>query len=508
MKERISMKTNYHVVPIKRSLCRNDLVALFEQARNYFIHRRFFDALQLMQEANTTCNEKFLPAVRLNLALFHHVLGHQAEAESLYEQSSDTPVKLINYHAFCHRYFCYEKCHAAHIGKNEPLQQIFEHNEFNRQITVNEIFFANLTQASKQFKNIFYERLLNDFYFKIGHPQKNFFRNMLVAEVRAYVENFKKSFISTEKNRIGIYVNDIQRHKESALIYDLISVLPEENFVVYLYFDNIFDNKLVQLLPAGITLRHTVNLGILAFNNLIAEDKIFALLDLTGNKMRTRLPAVSMQRKNVLNLDEIFFETPLPLQSEIYFGAPVDCVGRTNNVAVIGDLKYISNVELSQIKNTMSDKNLIFMSFAFCEELFRKNFERRLIECGINRFQILEGIRPFRKYLEFLASVSAAVVTSGASVAELSEVLFVDTPVILLSPNPILKQIATAKSLNHMRSVFVENLRGRLKNISSDTNCKYIFDEELRLQYRHDEATFEVNMSCNGDLLVFAEPVR
>ena len=501
------MNTNYHVVPIKESPYKNDLTGLFERARNYFIHRKFFDALQLMREANTICSEKFLPAVRSNLALLYHVLGYQAEAESLYERSADIPVKLINYHAFCHRYFCYEKCHVSHINENESLGQIFEHNEFNRQITVKGFDSSNLTQASEQCKDIFFERLLNDFYFKIGRPQRNFFRNMLVTEVLTYVKNHPKNFISSEKNRIGIYVNDIQRHKESALIYDLISVLLEENFIVYLYFDNIFDNKLVRLLPAGITVRHTVNLGILAFNNLIAEDKIFALFDLTCNKMRTRLPAVSMLRKNILNLDEIFFETPLLLQSEIYFGAAVNCVRRTNVVAVIGDLRYISNSELLQLKDIISDKNLIFMSFAFCEELYRKNFERRLVECGINpiRCQVVAGILPFSKYLEFLASVSGVVVTSGASVAELSEVLFVKTPIILLSQNPILKQLANVENQNHMRANFVENLRNRLENISSDTNCKYIFDEELHLQYRHNETTFEVNMSCNGDLLVFAE---
>ncbi len=501
------MVMKYHVVPIRESPYKKDLASLFEQARNYFIHRKFFDALQLMQEASHICSEKFLPAVSLNLALLYHVLGHQAEAESFYEQLADTPIKLINHHAFCHRYFCYEKCHVSTIKDNDPLRKIWDHNEFNRQITVNGFDSENLIQASKQCDDIFRERILNDFYFKMGLPQRNFFRDMLVTEVVAYVENLPKNFISSEKNRIGIYVNDIQRHKESALIYDLISILQEENYSVYLYFDNIFDNKLVRLLPAGITVRHIVNLGILAFNNLIAEDKIFALLDLTCNKMRTRLPAVSMLGKNILSLDEIFVETPLPLQSEIYFGEEVHCIRRKKDVAVIGDLRYISNTELLQIKDTMFDKNLIFMSFAFCEKLYRKNFELRLLECGINpvRCKVVAGILPFIKYLEFLASVSEVVITSSVSVAELSEVLFVRTPILLLSQNPILKQLVSVESHSQRRANFVENLRSRLKNISSDTNCKYIFDEELRLQYQNKETTFEVNMSCNGDLLVFAE---
>ena len=497
------MNTNYHIVPIRKLSCRNNFADLFARARNCFINRKFFEALKIMQDIGSTCSEKFLSAIRLNLALFNHVLGHQAEAELLYEQSVDTPIKLTNYHAFCHRYFCYERCYVTHIDENEPLQKIFAHNEFNRQITVNGFIPENF-HFSKQCEDIFRERLLNDFYFKVGLPQQNFFRDMLVSEVMTVAENLPKNFIPAEKNRIGIYVNDIQRHKESAFIYDLIAILLEEKFSVYLYFDNIFDNKLVQLLPAEITVQHTVNLGILAFNNLLAEDKIFALLDLSCNRMRTRLPPVSMWRKNFLSLDEIFFETPLLLQSEIYFGTGVNCVARTNDIAIIGDFRYISDEELSQIKGLMSEKNLIFMSFAFCEELFRKNFLQRLIKCGIDCCKLIDGIRPFKKYMEFLASVSAVVVTSGTSVAELSEVLFVKTPVILLSQNSILRQIADAPSRN-LRADFVENLRRRLKNISSETNCKYIYDEDFCIQYQNDEATFDVNMSCNGDLLVFAE---
>ena len=515
------MQDYYKLVPLKSLSHQNYLENLFENARYCFINRKFFEALQFMEEAQSICPKKFLPAVYLNMALFHHILGHQDVAEQLYSLLDDTTAKLINYAAFCHRYFLYSKFHCATIAENDPLKPIYLHNELNFRLTT-----EGITATQKQFsKNIFAERLWNDFYAKTNLPQENFFRDRLADEVTCAVEKLNKNFLPAIKNHVGIYVNDIQRHKDTAFIYDIIAILQELGYTVYVYFDNLFANKLVHILPKEIILRNVVNLGILGFNNLIANDGIFALLDLTGNKLRTRLTAFSARKKELLSLEDILLETPLCIQSEIYFGETISRSENTNDVVIIGDLKFISDDEISCVKEIAQSRKMIFMSFAFCEEVCRKNFKRRLIKFGIDfsHCKVMAGVLPFKNYLSFLASASMIIVTSSATLAEFSEVIFVNAPVILLSQNPLLCKMGKAvglkrnglamtsssacnrNNLKKMRVAFSENLRKHLKAISSQYICEYLFDKELRLQYQNGNFVAEVNMSCNGDLIIFSE---
>ena len=511
----IFMQEAYKIVPLKKIPIRNHIEKLFERARQCFINKKFSEAIPLMQEAQRICPRENLSTVLLNLALFHHLLGHQSEAESLYEQLDDTPAKLINYLAFCHRYFLYSKFQGGNVIENNPLQPICRHNEWNYHLATDGI----AATPKQEIKNIFEERVLNDFYFKIGRPQEYFFRNQLADEATAVAENLPHKIFSPAQNRVGIYVNDIQRHKDTAFVYDVIEILQTLGYTVYIYFDNIFENKLVHLLPKGIILRKVINYGILGFNNLVVEDQVFALLDLTGNRLRTRLTSLSVQEKKVLSLDKIFLETPLLLRSEIYFGDPIPQFENNDSVAIIGDLKYLSDEELSYIGKTMPDLNLIFMSFAFCEKVCQKIFEQRLVKCGMNlsHCKLISGILPFKNYLGFLKSVSAVIITSTVTAAEFSEVIFVGTPWVMISQNPLLRKIEKAivtgksstscdqRSLKKMRSNFAENLKRHMNHIPANPGCEYLFNEELHIQYQNGAFISEVNMSCNGDLLIFSD---
>lgn len=513
---------NYYVIaPLKNMPSRNRLESLFNKARHCFVHRRFSEALQLMEEARTICPEKWLSVVRLNIALFHHVLGHQEAAEHFYNLADDTVTKLINYAAFCHRYFLYSKFHDGAVADDDSLQSIYRHNKLNFRLATEGIVAVQRGRS----ENIFDERLRNDFCSKAGYPQENFFRNKLTSEVTAAAEKFPKNFLPAVKNRVGIYVNDIQRHKETAFVYDLIDILHELGYTVYVYFDNLFENKLVRLLQKEIILRNVVNLGILGFNNLVANDRVSVLLDLTGNKLRTRLTDFSWREKHSLSLDDLFADTPLCLQSEIYFGEPVTRSKNIGGLVIIGDLKYISDEEISCINAAESHKDLVFMSFAFCEDVCRRNFERRLDALGMNlsRCKVIAGVLPFKKYLDVLTSASAVAVTSGTNATEFSEVIFTNVPVMLLSRNPLLREIGkhvglkdvgaamtsstvrVQDGLREMRDAFIQNLRSRLENATVPFVCEYLFDEELRLQYQNGDFSAEVNMSCNGDLLIFSE---
>lgn len=493
------MESSYKIAPLKGLLHKSHLENLFESAKRCFIQKKFLEALNLMEDARKISPPEYLYPATLNMALFHHILGHKDEAERLYDSLEDTPAKLVNYLAFCHRYFSYSKFRGGNVSEHDPLYSVYKHNELNFTMTRKGILIVQ----NPNIDNIFAERLWNDFFAKTDRPMQHFFRDQLDHDVTTFTTGLPSKFIEPIKNRVGIYVNDIQRHKDTAFVYDVIDILHSFDYTVYLYFDNIFMNKLAHILPQQIIFRDVVHLGILGFNNLVAHDRISALIDLTGNKLRTRLTAFGDNCEKLLYLDEILSETPFYMQSEIYFGIERQRVEKSNDIVVIGDLKYISDNELSSIKEIGRNRNLIFMSFAFCEEVCRKNFELRLMNLGMDfsRCRIMTCVLPFKNYLQFLASTSAVIVTSSTNLAELSEAIFAGVSVISTS-----KKFAFSDDVKMLRADFAENLKHHLENIALKPACTYNFSEELRLQYRRSENfAAEINMSCNGDLLVFSE---
>lgn len=485
----------YRAESLRQYQSGGNLEELFDGARYCFVHRNFSEALALMNEAEKICPGKYMSSVILNMALFHHLLGHKDEAKQLYASLNDTTAKMINYMAFCHRYFMYSEFHGIPVSDSDLLAQIYRHNEMNFNLAVN--MYCGQRRRST---NIFDERVLNDYYFKAGLPSENIFRDKLSAEISEIYAGIPHRDLSTLKNRIGIYVNDIQRHREVAYIYDLAEILQYLGYTVYVYFDNIFTNKLANLLPEGIIFRSTVNLGILGFNNITANDRISALIDMTGNKLRTRITALAENRDKLIMFDEIFRETPFCLQSEIYFGAKDFSRDKNDFVALIGDTRYVSDEEILQIKSAYHNRKIIFMSFAFCEEFFRKNFERRLDRSGMNLSlcKIIPGIIPFSEYMKFLASSSALTVTTGVTAAEFSEAVFSDTKTELFTHNPFLHRMGT-------RAAFAENLQNRLQNIPATSASEYISDDEIRVIYTNGDYSAEVNMTCGGDLVIFSE---
>ena len=469
-----------------------DLEGLFCQARCCFVHRKFSEALALMTEAEKICPEKYM-------ALFHHLLGHKHEAKQLYDSLDNTTAKMINYLAFCHRYFMYSEFQGLTLSASDPLAHIYRHNDMNFSLAITSFPIRPRRRST----NIFDERVLNDYYFRAGLPSENTFRGKLSAEISEISAGVPHRFLHPVKNRIGIYINDIQRHKDAAYIYDLTEILQSLGYSVYVYFDNIFTNKLANLLPEGIIFRSTVHLGILGFNNITANDRISALIDMTGNKLRTRITALAENRDRLIAFDEVFRETPFCLQSGIYFGGISAGHEKEDFAAVIGDMRYISDEEISHIKSAYHDRTIIFMSFAFCEELFRKSFENRLTRSGMNLSlcKIIPGIIPFSEYMKFLASASAVIVISGASAAEFSEAVFSGAKTELTVQNPLLRRIGT-------RAAFAANLRKHLQSIPKVPAREYIHDDELRVVYRNGGYTAEVNMTCSGDLVIFSELKR
>ena len=65
--------------------------------------------------------------------------------------------------------------------------------------------------------------------------------------------------MSNEKKKIGIFVTDIQRHKDSAMIFELVDCL-KNYFEIVIYFNNIFANKLAKHFEDICTVRYVISL--------------------------------------------------------------------------------------------------------------------------------------------------------------------------------------------------------------------------------------------------------
>ena len=195
----------YTAEPLRRYRYSGTLERLFDEARYCFVHRKFFEALELMKDAEKICPEKYMSSVILNMSLFHHLLGHKDEAGQLYALLSDTTVKTINYMAFCHRYFSYSTFYGIPVSDSDPLTQIYRHNEMNFSLAVH--MYSELHRGQRlRSTNIFDERVLNDYYFKAGLPSSNIFKDKLSAEISEIFADIPHKNLSTTKDRIGIYV--------------------------------------------------------------------------------------------------------------------------------------------------------------------------------------------------------------------------------------------------------------------------------------------------------------
>lgn len=455
--------------------------------------RRNFKGVADALERKKTVDDLFL----INKALTSHLLGNYDVANEYYEKIKNDDMGFVNYLASCHRYFDYKK-----IGKIEPsgnrYQLAIQNNYFNYFASTNGI--EDIDKKNIQL-TIYTERILNDLYTKIGRPLQHAQNDILKSQYLQTVEIQKKKEVSNEKKKIGIFVTDIQRHKDSAMIFELVDCL-KNYFEIVIYFNNIFANKLAKHFEDICTVRYVISLYYEEINNLIYNDNIDVLIDMGELGLRNNNIALCLI-KNSIPLHKLLSLYPILLETDSYY-PPESAVEKENFTCVIGDFRCLTDKELTHI-NSQIEGTIEFESHSLDEPVFMKNFERRLVYLGydMNRIKLQPGILPFSKYMDHIRRCKSVVITSGTSYAELSEVLKSHVRIESISENSLIKK---AYDVYHRDKDSNEsNLKQGLIQYLDKCGVSELYkikNKKSRIAYFEGGKELIISNTCNGDIVL------
>ena len=489
---------------------------LLNRAKELFLRRKFEEAIKVLEEALLVDDGRYQQAINTNLACLYHVTGDFVKAEQGYEQIDRTIMREINYEAFCHKYFMYSHVSTNDIKDSIPLYPLYKHNRINYLMSTQGYEGMN----AYQIENIYDEQLVNDVRVRMGTKIDTRFNDELKSELQG--KSICQEYHFVQNKRIGIFVTDVQRHKDAAIIYELVDVLSKD-YEVYIYFNNIFKNKLIKQFEERAIVRHVINCSFYELIEIIRQDEINALVDLAEYGLRNCNLAISYLADYVIPISQVLKETPLVLQSQYYYPQVMEKED-SGVLLIIGDLKCITEKELLYIKRYERDYHLVFESHAFDEEMYQELFEKKLIQLGYDRkhTEVIKGILPFQKYCNFLSSAKAVLIANGASHVEVSEAMACNVPILVLSENPVIRKMSTIYQLDQAddtnsivhcpekkysdslieqgRKAFVSNLLQSIEK--TEKHGFYCKEHDFVISYEEGRS-YCFNNTCNGDIIVF-----
>lgn len=485
---------------------RTDLV------KEHFLRRDFVN-VETELEKGEIDNERYTKdALEINRALVNHILGKYDMADSIYKELLNNEMCYINYLACCHRYFDYKKV----VQNNEnripyKYQLAYDNNHFNYLIATTGIEILKNCDIPS---SIFTEQIINDLYVKIGKDMLHEQNDIIKEQYLKSVDILEKKFIINIKKKVGIFVTDIQRHKDAAIIYELVECL-KDKFEIVIYFNNIFANKLAKCFEEICEVRHVINLYFEEINNLIFDDEIDVLIDLAEYGLRNNNIALSLIQ-NCIPLHELLNMFPILLHTNNYYTGELSEV-KEDCTCVIGDMRCLSDDELMSIKEQIVGK-ILFESHSLDEEVFKKNFEKRLINLGfdMNRVDILAGILPFSKYMKFLSSCRNVIISSGASYVELSEAIKSKANIGIMSANRLIKKTYDLYYLDQNNEITNMDCIVKQDEILKKKLCQYILaysssklykvrNRKSRIAYFEQDKEICISNTCNGDIVLLGE---
>ena len=211
-----------------------------------FIRRDFTNAAAQLEKEKNDSEELII-----NKALVNHILGNYDEANVYYEKLKNNEMRDVNYLACCHRYFDYKKLDKS-FGTGGQYKSALENNYFNYLVATNGI---DVIKKMDMQHSIYTEQIVNDLYSKIGKSMLHEQNDILKIQYLNSVEIQERKIVNNEKKKIGIFVTDIQRHKDSAMIFELVECL-KDYFEIVIYFNNIFANKLAKWFESICTVKY------------------------------------------------------------------------------------------------------------------------------------------------------------------------------------------------------------------------------------------------------------
>lgn len=467
--------------------------------KEFFIRRNFTRVADELEKEKKDREE----AIFINKALVNHILGNYDEAKVYYEKLKKNEIGHVNYLAFCHRYFDYRKLDKSFFIGSQ-YKSALDNNFFNYLVATNGI--DGIKKMNMQ-HSIFTEQIVNDLYSKIGKDMLYEQNDILKTQYLKTVEVQEKKLVQNEKKKIGIFVTDIQRHKDSAIIFELVECLKEQ-FEIVIYFNNIFTNKLVRRFEKNCTIRYVINLYYEEINNIIYDDEIDILIDLAEFGLRNNNIALSMV-KNCIMLHDLLYSFPIVLSTNSYYSFEYP-KKKENITCVIGDMRCLSDEELMNI-NKKINGNIIFESHSLDESVFKVYFEKKLNSLGfnMNRIELLPGILPFSRYMSYIASCKNVVITSGTSYVELSEVMKSHTKICLMSGNPLIRKTYENYCENEsLIDLTGEIIKKRLIKFINEYGCSELYkikNKKSRIAYIEQDKEIIISNTCNGDIILLGE---
>lgn len=472
-----------------------------ERARIQFLNKDFEGMIKTLEPVLPATNhsEAYKRACTTNLAMAYHVKGYHDEALRLYDKCDASIMKQINFYAYCHRYFEYTK--IQDVPYNGKLMDIFEHNRLN--------YILNTSGADEALSfwhdrktNIFDEQIFNEI--KVHRGLEIDISNVNRTERKYlqgcdYFEIDKRISFGT-KLKIGIFVTDLQRHKNSAVLYQLVDELSAK-YDIIIYFDNIFRNKLIKSFEKRCKIRYVVNLGYKEVNNLLTEDEISILIDTSEYGLRNNSISLCLLENRRILLSQLMKASPFLIKSCEYF-PQIKNNANGNVTLILGDLRYITDSDLNYLMEYSYKNKIVFESHALDEPVFMVNFHNKLEEKGFNmqNTELKQGILPFISYMQYISSVHEIVLIQGATIAEISEAVQSGVPYRVL---PDTDNTNRAFIQENMLVGVIDKYIESLKNFSV-----FKVKSDLKLLYYEYGRYYCINCTCNGDLLIFDDAVE
>ncbi len=478
-------------------------------ARIRFLRRDFEGMIEVLKDVLHTdpCSGQYRNACITNLAMAYHVRGYYEEAKELYGCCDNTVLGLINYYAFCHRYFEYKNI-DFNVKRTKKLQEILNHNRLNYILNTRGARAA-LEYWDKNSVNIYDEQIINEIKTRIG-------KSIDICQAEKYEKAYRMECnidqINSNKglegqsapdlsNKIGIYVTDLQRHKDSALIYQIVEELIPD-FEVIIYFSNIFQNKLIKSFKDVVAIRDISGLGYGEIINLINEDRVSILIDTAEYGIRNNHIAIANCGIKTVTISEMLKNSPIIINSNRYYQQNI-CTHKEDGILILGDLRYVLDEELKLLRDKYDNIDLTFESHALDEPLFMSGFIERLklLDFKINKVTLRQGVLPFSAYMNFISSFRKIVLLHGTTKAEFSEVEKSKVPYEWIDGK---KGTFTRNCIMDVKEV----LKNAVENSVSDLKGRLRVLDDMVLCYKEGGKYYLINCTCNGDLLVFDDIVE
>lgn len=470
-------------------------------ARRQFLRRDFEGMIASLRPtlSDTTCSDDYKKACVSNLAMACHVCGYYEDAKDFYNRCDHTIMKDINYYAFCHRYFEYENI-CFNDQAQTRLNAILDHNKLN--------YILNVYGAERAIDffgekpvNLYDEQILNEIKSHQGEAIDVSQARMLEKN---YLEECRIAAVPLIKDRksIGIFITDLQRHKDSSLLFQLVEDLIQDYNIV-IYFNNIFQNKLIKSFKKKVLVRDVSKLNTGEIIDLMHKDEISLLIDTAEYGLRNNHFSVVHCGIQVLPMSELLKACPILITSETYFSEFPE-KSKSEGVLVLGDLRYTKNSELLLLAEKYGDRKLVFESHALDEPAFMNDFYKRLMKLHftMENVNLEKGVLPFSAYMGYVSSFDEIILLQAVSNAEVSEAIKSRVSFKRLNDSNLQRfKIGTKDRLMRI-------IQRRIEMSDSQPENAIKIVEDKILCYREENKDYLINCTCNGDLLIFDDCVE